>query len=316
MYIIFMERALDLIKLTHEQLQQFCLQYFDQGHLSSFEILTNGAANTSYKILWDNKPYILRFYVRNPSYSKIDATIHTFIKDSVPVPELLYADITAQPYPFAIFEFVHGIHLHDIKDKTLAPKISYELGKNLALMHKNRFPQAGFFGQNLSVDIIFEEGSSPYYEHIIEIFTNKSLAWQRIGDDKAKQLMTFIQENKSAFPTVVDGGCLVHSDYKPVNLLWFDEKVTVLDWEFTHSGHPLIDFAVIQRHFDKFPSDIKNLEKGYREFGGVLKHDWLKRAQVTDLINLLQLLNSKEERPQLFESLLKRINLTMDNGKL
>jgi len=139
-----------------------------------------------------------------------------------------------------------------------------------------------------------------------------------LGDAKAKQVVQFIKEHREYFPVIRDVGCLVHSDFKPVNLLWSEESgLTVLDWEFAHSGAGIMDFGILLRHFQDFPISLSHLEKGYCENGGNLPPDWLQCARITDFINIVQLLNSSSDRPKLFQSLIQNLDSTMERwGKL
>jgi len=172
------------------------------------------------------------------------------------------------------------------------------------------------FGANLSVDTEFAEASSPYLEYCLEHLTQNSLAWNRLGETLAKQIIHFMGENREYFFTVQSGGCLVHSDFKPVNLLWDEmQGLTVLDWEFAHSGDGVMDFGILLRHFKDFPLDISQLENGYNENGGKLSSNWIQRARITDFINIIQLLNNPLERPKLFQSLIDSLNFTVRNWK-
>jgi hypothetical protein len=42
-----------------------------------------------------------------------------------------------------------------------------------------------------------------------------------------------------------------------------------------------------------------------------LPDNWIQKARITDIINVIQLLNNPAERPQLFRFLIKSIDLTM-----
>lgn len=263
------------------------------------EPLTNGAVNSTYKFFSDDEPYVLRVYLRDPNLCEIEREVIQLVQSRVQVPELISSDPKGKPHPSAVFRFVEGKHLFD------APDVSYELGITLAKIHQIRFDQAGLFGPGLSLDPVFEKGSRPYYEYIKENLTEDSIAWKRLGEPLASKTLQFVDTHKDFFPVIGEKSSLVHSDFKPVNLLWSNEDgITVLDWEFAHSGDPLIDFAVLLRHRNDFPLNTDNLEKGYRQEGGSLPEDWIKRASITDIINIVQLLNSTLDRPELYDFLL------------
>lgn len=307
-----MERAYQPIEMKDSAIEQVCRQYFkDQGSLKHFELLSGGAVNTTFKILWENKFYVLRFYVRDHDLVDIEKSIYQKIHPYVPIPELLFSSSEQATYPFAIFPFYAVPHLYEIPSKH-SHTVSYDLGKVLSGIHHFQFPVAGLFGKGLNIHILFKEGSSPYLEYCLEHLTPSSYVWRRLGDPRARAVIGFMQKHREYFPVIERGGSLVHSDFKPVNLLWEkDRGAIVLDWEFAHSGHGLIDFGILLRHFRDFPLNIEYLEKGYRENGGVLPFDWIQRARITDFVNVIQLLETPSDRPHLFKTLIESVDFTM-----
>lgn len=307
-----MERAFQHLKLSHSQIENACRKFFqNKGSLESYEILSRGAANSTFKIRWDCEWYILRFYVRDVSLASIEKQIYQLIKASVPVPELLFIASDEEPYPFAIFRFCHKPHIDEIS-KMHSSQLSYDLGNALAKIHAFHFPKAGLFGNDLSIKMEFEKDSSPYFEYCLMNLIPGSRVWERLGDVKAKQIVTFMKEHQAFFPIIRKGGCLVHSDFKPANLLWDNSQgITILDWEFAHSGNGILDFGILLRHFRDFPLSIAHLEKGYRESGANLDSKWIQSARITDFVNMIQLLNDSSERPILFQSLIQSFDYTM-----
>jgi len=307
-----MERVFQSLQLSHSQIEQACRQLFkNSGTLQNFEILSGGAVNTTFKMRWDDESYVLRFYVRDKSFAFVEKQIYQLIQKTVPVPELLFASSGNKEYPFAIFRFCKKPHIYEISIDH-SHKLSYDLGQALAKIHSFRFQRAGLFKRDLSIGTLFEEGSSPYLEYCLDHLIPNSKAWMRFGDAKAEQIIRFIEEYREYFPVIRNGGCLVHSDFKPVNLLWNEEDgLTVLDWEFAHSGDGIMDFGILLRHYQDFPLNILYLEKGYKENGGVLAPNWIQRARITDFINIIQLLNTPSERPKLFQDLIRSIDYSM-----
>lgn len=308
-----MERVIHNLQLNHSQIEQACRQHFqNNGTLQSFEILSGGAVNTTYKICWGDKWYVLRFYVRDANFASIEKQIYQLIEGKVSIPEMLFASSGHEMHPFAIFRFCKKPHIYDASQMH-SHHLSYELGQVLAQIHGFSFKKAGLFGHDFSMDTLFEIGSSPYLDYCLDHLIPGSNAWVRLGDDKAQQVVRFIEEHREYFPVVQEGGgCLVHSDFKPVNLLWSEaEGLTVLDWEFAHSGDGIMDFGILLRHFQDFPLSISHLEKGYCENGGHLPSDWIQRARITDFINIVHLLNGSYQRPKLFQQLIQSINYSI-----
>lgn len=309
-----MERVFQNLQLSHSQIEQVCRKHFqNKGSLQSSEILSGGAVNTTYKICWDNEWYVLRFYLRDENFAPIEKQIYELVQKAVPIPELLFASSGDEAHPFAIFRFCKKPHIYD-GSEVHSHKLSYDLGQSLAKIHGFTFPKSGLFSRDLSIDNVFEKGSSPYLEYCLDHLIPSSNAWMRLGDAKARLVLSFIEEHRECFPVVQDGGCLVHSDFKPVNLLWSEEEgLTILDWEFAHSGNGIMDFGVLLRHFQDFPLSIAHLENGYLDNGSSLPTDWIQRARITDFINIVQLLNGSSKRPKLFRNLIQSLEFTIEH---
>ncbi|NGX51712.1 MAG: hypothetical protein K1060chlam2_01586, partial [Chlamydiae bacterium] len=237
-----MERAVQPLDLSHSEIEESCRLYFqDRGTLQSFELLSGGAVNSTFKIRWEDEWFVLRFYVREKQLADVESHLYRLIQDSVPVPEMLFTSSEKGPYPFALFRFCEAPHIYE-SERVHSQSLSYELGEVLSKIHNFRFPIAGLFGNDLSIATPFEEGSSPYFDTCLEHLTESSNGWERLGNIRAEKIRNFIEKHKDYFPTIQRGGALVHSDFKPVNLLWDENQgLTVLDWEFAHSGHSLID---------------------------------------------------------------------------
>ena len=133
-----------------------------------------------------------------------------------------------------------------------------------------------------------------------------------MGDGLSADLLEFSEKHRQDFPVIDQGGSLIHSDFKPVNLIWDSKQgLTVLDWEFAHSGDRLMDFSTLIRYYDEIPLNIDLFEKGYCDGGQVLPDRWIQRARVLDFLNYVQLLNSLLERPVMYQHLRDCLILTM-----
>lgn len=160
----------------------------------------------------------------------------------------------------------------------------------------------------------FELGSSPYFEETHSVLSNSKNVRSRLGEKLTDEAIAFIQENKDFFPTVKnDNICLTHSDFKPVNLFYTDtKKVFVLDWGFAHAGIGILDFSILLRHRHEFPL-VDALSKIYIASGGYLPEDWLRSALITDFVNIVTLMETPPERPNLFHQLKNVIQTTIEH---
>ena len=139
---------------------------------------------------------------------------------------------------------------------------------------------------------------------------------KRLGDKFSDDMLSFMQKNQDFFPKVEKNICLTHSDFKPVNLLYNAGRVYVLDWEFAHAGNGILDFAILLRHRDQFPLNLKSLTRGYIESGGSLPNEWMRSVLITDFVNIVSMLDAPPERPQLFNQLKNAAKITIDQWEL
>ncbi len=261
------ERSIQNIQLNHAQLLALVRQAFVDCHkLDEWEILSGGALNTTYRFTIGTNTFVLRLYARDRAYCKTEKVIYQLIDGHVSTTRLIYANESQEPWAFSIFEFITGDHISEVAPQNGA-SLSYELGHVLATIHQFKLPQAGLFGDGMTVSHVFKLGSSPYFEEALSVISKGPLVRQRLGDMLTDEIIAFMQKNQEFFPIVGDNICLTHSDFKPVNLLYKREKVFVLDWEFAHAGIGLLDFAILLRHRDQFPFNVEALEKGYTDFG-------------------------------------------------
>ena len=85
--------------------------------------------------------------------------------------------------------------------------------------------------------------------------------------------------------------CLVHSDLNPKNLLVDPDTLEVtgvLDWEFSHAGHPWTDLGNLLR-FDRDPSYVGGVLDAWTTRHGGGAHALLTGARAADLWALVEL---------------------------
>lgn len=304
------ERNSDYVHLQENELLSLVQKAFpDCSHLNSYELLQGGAQNTHYKFKIEQGEFVLRLYARDHSHCKMEKELHTLIDDIVPTAKLIYADENNRPLAFSIFHFIDAIHISSVSSD-LKNTLSKELGRTLALIHSFKFEKAGLFGDGMEIAHSFEAGSSPYFEETLKILSNGP-ARERLGPQLCDEALSFIEENKNFFPKITGNICLTHSDFKPVNLLYKNGSVVVLDWEFAHAGIGLLDFAILLRHRAQFPLELELLKEGYLQNGGSLPEEWLKSAMITDFVNMATMAEAASERPKLFKELQNSFETTM-----
>jgi aminoglycoside phosphotransferase (APT) family kinase protein len=312
------ERRTANIILDGNQILQLVKNALPNCHtIDRYELLSGGAVNSSYKIIIGNEAFVLRLYTRkyphdrSRKYCNIERELFKLVQTTVTVPELIFSDENHESWAYALFRFVPGTQIDKVAHNQ-SNKLSFKLGETLASIHNFRFPNAGLFGLELTIEQPFALGSSPYFDEAYRVLSTAENVRRRLGNNQTDELLSFITTNKSFFPVVGDNICLTHSDFKPVNLLYTPAKtVCVLDWEFAHAGLNILDFAILLRHRHQFPLDLDALKNGYEYLGGLLPDGWVRSALITDLVNIMHLLDSPTEQPQLFAQLMQAIKTTI-----
>jgi aminoglycoside phosphotransferase (APT) family kinase protein len=296
-------RVHELVALEENVLTSLLQPAFPGRKIVSSEILTAGHCNTNYKIrLSDlNDAFVLRIYVRDQEAIQKDWDIFHLVQESVPIPELLYADLHGTEYdkPYAIMKWVDGLLLSEVMAQEKSDDIAacgYDVGAVLARIGAHTFPQAGFFGPDLTVTEPFEGGSTSYLNGIEQYLAQERVR-QQLGKEQSKRLEQFVSSNAEYLSEMAETASLVHADFKGINILvrqrsecW--KVAAVLDWEFAFAGTPLLDIGNMLRYEYLYPPEFEaEFIRGFQEHGGDLPKNWKKIIKLLDLLNLCDFLN-------------------------
>lgn len=279
-----------------------------------------GFGNTVYRVEVAGREdaVALRLCQRDPDASEREIHLWRHIRDAVPMPEVFYGSATGGPDGMAynLSAWVEaepaGEALRRAED---APAVARALGATLAGLGAFTFPRAGFFGRDLTIAHPFEGGMVEGYLAHLEHCLLRDTAGRLLGEDLARRAWTFATESRPALEAIRDARSLVHSDYRPANILVRPEGAgwtvaAVIDWDFVHAGSPLGDVATILRHL---PKDLEEkFLQGFTERGGALLEDWRRITRVLDLVTLADILNGSATRPTVIEDLTRLIEEATD----
>lgn len=116
--------------------------------------------------------------------------------------------------------------------------------------------------------------------------------------DERTGLLAVTADAQALLDTVIRS-CLVHSDLNPKNLLVDPRTLTVtgvVDWEYTHAGHPFTDLGNVLR-FDRAPAYVEAVLGAYADRRGTLPDVALALARAADLWALVDLAARGAENP-------------------
>lgn len=320
-------RRHEFVALEEDVLTSLLQPAFPGRKIVSAELLTAGHCNTNYKIQVSdlNDTFVLRIYVRDREAIQKDWDIFHLVQESVPIPELLYADLHGTEYnkPYAIMKWVDGILLSDVMAQEKSDDIiacGYDVGAVLARIGAHTFPQAGFFGPGLTVVEPFEGGSTSYLSGIEQYLTQERVR-QQLGEVQIKELEQFVSGNAEYLTEMTEAVSLVHADFKGINILVHQHAqrwkvAAVLDWEFAFAGTPLLDIGNMLRYEYLYPPEFETeFIRGFQDHGGILPKNWKKMIKLLDLLNLCEFLKTETPRAAMIDEVKNLIMKTVEQWK-
>jgi Ser/Thr protein kinase RdoA (MazF antagonist) len=266
--------------------------------ISSFELISSGCANLNYKIKFagDERPYILRIYIRDPDAAFIEQKIGALLKDKVPVPQIYYIG-DHEGYRFAIADFIYGIPLRDLLLGSVPHDISaimHQVGATLGQIHSIKFPIAGFFDKEL-------HAKNPHSDNGLNDYALNCLTNPQVQKYLSAETLNAIERFLKDIPKYDCGLIsLVHADFDPANIIvaqiegnW--KVAAILDWEFAYAGCYLNDIANMLRYSHQMPLLFSAaFLDGFKLCGFVLPDNW---QMIVHQYNLASMLDSLTRHP-------------------
>lgn len=301
------ERYKSHICIDIKQVQKLISPYVSYK-IKSLTLLSDGCANTNYKITFQNdfSPVVLRLYTREKSSLLRENALHQFLKDLLPVPLFFYTDAscTLIEHPYALIEWKVGELLRNVILKGNEQDISecaFSAGKCLSVLKNISLPGQGFFNEKLEIRPFTKE------EEFIP-FGLKLLKQPSVKESLTLETLLSLEKillTSTPFLPDSNKANLTHADFDPANILvakingkW--QVSAILDWEFSFAGSYLMDMGLMLRYAHKLPKTYEeSFLKGIKESGEDLPSNWKKTAKLMDLFCLLQLLyyNPFADRP-------------------
>ncbi len=316
---IYWERTIPYFKIDQVTATKL-LQHFDSHEeIEQIELLSEGKRNTNYKITGKDsrRKYLLRIYALSEKTGQREQAINQRVHQYIPVPEHYYCDYDKNIIgrPFAIFEFIEGITLdYFLRDNPefTHKKLFHAIGESLAHIHQTTYNRIGFLNQILEVEEIL-----PPLQTWYDLFLTKISA-QKLGRARVTKIRRLIEIFKNMFGELDQDARLVHGDFRPTNIIISGEaRFHIIDWEFCMAGHPIADIGqflryeelIDKKHAENF-IDSYCINSNYR-----LPANYKNIAKLRDLVNLLQMLDTKNDQTYKDQDLINLIDRTIKNKK-
>ncbi len=250
---------------------------------------------------------VVRIYAR-PSHRgaaahEVDAALLRLVRGLIPVPEVLEvrrADEATGVPALLVTSFLPGVRadllLPDLDDEGLAV-LGRNLGGILADLGGMPMLTAGpFVDGDLTIgDFALDGESVDGLPAFVEVHVAALATW---GADELAGLREVAVDAQALLDTV-GRHCLVHSDFNPKNLLVDPGTLAVtgvLDWEYSHAGHPYTDLGNLLR-FERAPAYVDAVLAAYGERHRTDPEAALDLARAADLWALVDLAARAGDNP-------------------
>lgn len=305
------ERVNNVIEIDKHIANKLITAYKPEYLVEEIERFTGGKSTSNYKLKIEglNLQLVLKIYPENNRVCEKEFSIFNKVRGYVPVPRIYYVNteniIIDKNY--CIMEYLEGTTLEDYIESgnRVSYKLAEEIGEKLALIHQTEYDMEGLLDNKLNLT----EGLPPilsWYEYFLNGKAGKRLEISTI--DKIKE---FIKHNNKLLLQMINKSVLSHGDFRPANLMIKDDKlIAILDWEFSLSAPCYFDIGQFLRVEEYVSKETKSsFIKGYNSIAKYpVTEEWDKLAKLMDLANLLCLLDSEEDKPNLHSSMKRLIN--------
>jgi aminoglycoside phosphotransferase (APT) family kinase protein len=270
---------------------------FPHASILNIQTFTDGLRNANFRLELDSgQQVVLRIYEHDPSLCQKEVDLVRLIGDSVPVPEVLYAEPRGweDTPPFTLARYIEGITFRELKrngDAVAIAQASYSAGQVLASIARTTFSKPGWLASGSNVNRTLLDGPNPVPRFVDLCLASANLQGRMEADlrDRTHEL---VWSWAPQIASLDNESRLVHGDFGKRNLLvrrvagkWM--VVAVLDWEFAVSGASLIDVG----HFLRYERSLRpvvepHFSAGYLTAGGSLPENWRQLARIFDIAAL------------------------------
>ncbi len=237
---------------------------------------------------------VVRIYAdpRHPEHAaEIAASLLRLVRGLLPVPqvrEVRRADPAAGTPALLVTEWLPGVRgdlLLPTLDEAGLRRAGAAVGEVAAVLAGMPTLRGGLFADGDLTIEPFDSGLAEWVERHRDDLGRMDWRSGEIDD------LLRIAERAQARLDTVGRTSLVHADLNPKNLLLDPETLTVtgvLDWEFTHSGHPFTDLGNVAR-FEREPPYLTSVLGAWEDRHGTAADDALDLARAADLLALVDL---------------------------
>lgn len=306
--------------LSNHEIQALVLHLLRGREIKQVQPLSGGFRNQNYlvELKPDNRAkrvekVVLRV-ASDLASARTELALMERLAQFLPVPRILARRETSA-HVFSLLEYIEGIVPArlptDLPTQEYA-SLGAAIGAVLARIHQVQFEQTGFLAADLSIPDPDANLGDAWMAYMREVLHGKR-AETRLGVSGCQELLALLNRYESLLRDLNPVNRLVHSDFNLKNLLvrehegWWQVRA-VLDWEFAHSGSPLVDLGNFFRFESVLPPELfAGFLQAYQEMAGPLPPQWRQAARLLDLASMCNFLDAPEERALTFATARKVI---------
>lgn len=301
--------------ISTNQIAQMCVQVFGDDKFTDLQVLTHGRSHQNHCLTLPNGLKVVLRVGDNENNLKKQHALAQKLWRKLPVPRFLSGVLQANGGKFfAFLEFKIGDRLADIQSLTPADQahLGFELGEYLAQIHSQTFKQAGEFDQAFKIAETYDMGADGLSQ-IFKNLINTASRHGRILVAEAKKYSTVFAKKIQVIDQWQHPNCLLHADLNEDNILHNDGHISaILDWEFTMSGHPALDFGKFTRTpYINCPIFLENLCDSYYLTHKSLPANWDDIAAITDLMSWAEFLSRQNLQDDVKLTALKKLEILL-----
>lgn len=294
------ERSIPFYKVNIKDAESIFKEYNNSLEILDLTAINIGCRNSNYKITTDNGLFLLRICPLGDTSWEKEKIISELLSKDINVPRLLFSsedNITQRVC--LIYEFIDGCSLQQsiTANGTFEDNIITQAAETAAHIHNFDVINNGEF---TTLD------NYPPFLMWYDLFLENDAAAMRIGNDDKERIKKLISAKQDDLNVIAQYTSFIHSDFRPANMLVDkNNKIWIVDWEFSGFGHRLADIGQFFRYSNCFNSEqIRKFEEMYNRISKKpLPDNWYDLSKLRDLVNPLQMIGTKEDLPEKYKDL-------------
>ena len=248
-------------------------------------LLDEGRANTNYRLrLTDGREAVLRIIQRDTASIPLEVELAERYGSRFLIPRVLAKDLRLS---YLVTEWIAGESLQALAAEGRNAEVlsvGRDAGQILADISSVTYLRAGFLDGTLGVSQPWESAYDGLFDYLCQCAAS-AVAKGWAGKTLCDRCVLAWREREPDLRSAMQSPRLVHGDFKLQNLVVDEGRLRgVLDWEFAHSGTPLMSIGQMVRHEGSLPA-------GFRAsfLDGLSKGPWDIPDGVWDLARLVDL---------------------------